>query len=325
MDLIELLAQKTVLAIMGPTASGKTSLALALAELYPIEIISVDSALIYRGMDIGTAKPSVVEREQVPHHLIDILDPVESYSAADFVEDTKRLVLDIHQRGRLPVLVGGTMMYFHALQKGLADLPSADPALRQQLTEQYINAPEMLHQTLLMVDPVSAERIHANDPQRLIRALEIYHLTGEPLSSLQAKQQHTNWDVNLVKVGLIPKDRSKLHQNIELRLKQMFSHGFIDEVTALYQQPDLHTDLPSIRCVGYRQVWSYLQGEIDQAQAFDKSLVATRQLAKRQLTWLRKEAGLLEIDPFEQDIEQQCSQIKYQLASSCATHLRDKK
>lgn len=314
MGIDQLLAKKTVLAIMGPTASGKTGLALALAQSYPIEIISVDSALIYRGMDIGTAKPSADELAQVPHHLIDILDPIQSYSAADFVADCKTLVEQIHQRGRLPVLVGGTMMYFHALQQGLADLPSADTVLREKLSLDYQQDAQAMHDYLVQVDPQAAQRIHANDPQRLIRALEIFHLTGESLSALQAKQAKASWDVDLHKVALIPQDRKALHQRIAQRLDQMFANGFIDEVKKLHQRPDLHADLPSIRCVGYRQVWDYLNGCYDQQTACEKSLVATRQLAKRQLTWLRKEQDLLVIDPLNLNIQKQLAAVKKALS-----------
>lgn len=314
LDLAKLLERKTVLAIMGPTASGKTALALNLADSLPLEIISVDSALIYRGMDIGTAKPSQTERAKVPHHLIDILDPAESYSAADFVTDCKRLVDEIHQRGCIPALVGGTMMYFHALQQGLAELPSAEPAIRQALQAEYEKDAIAMHQRLAQLDPVAAERIHFNDPQRLIRALEVYQISGETLTALQAKQTAASWSVNLIKIGLIPQDRAKLHQQITRRLDQMFQHGFVDEVKTLYQRADLHSDLPAIRCVGYRQAWSYLAGETDLETCYQKALVATRQLAKRQLTWLRKEQALLVLDPFEITQQQACNQALAALA-----------
>ncbi|HEY9018469.1 tRNA (adenosine(37)-N6)-dimethylallyltransferase MiaA [Thiomicrospira sp.] len=305
----KLVQHKTVLAIMGPTASGKTSLALRLAQQWPIEIISVDSALIYKGMDIGTAKPSHAERQQVPHHLIDLIDPTQSYSAADFVTDAKRLVSEILERGRLPVLVGGTMMYFHALQQGMADLPSADPGIRVRLQQQYEQDPQALHQQLKNCDPQAAERIHYNDPQRLIRALEVYEITGEPLSRLQAQQASVNWNVNLLKVGLIPASRERLHLQIQLRLEAMYQQGFLDEVRNLFARPDLHADLPSIRSVGYRQAWCYLNAEYDQTTFEQKALIATRQLAKRQLTWLRKEQGLLTLDPFELSTEQQAKLV----------------
>lgn len=304
-----LVSANSVLVIMGPTASGKTQLALALADQLPIEIISMDSALIYRHMDIGTAKPSAEELAKVPHHLIDILDPLESYSAADFIRDTKRLVGEIHQRGRLPVLVGGTMMYLHALQAGLATLPSADETIRQRLLAQYQQDPAVLHQTLTQVDPVAAERIHPNDPQRLVRALEVFELTAKPLSQWQAEQEQQKWDVNLIKVALIPEDRSRLHQQIEQRLQKMFESGFLHEVEQLYTRGDLNPDLSSIRCVGYRQVWQYLAGEIDWITAQQKALVATRQLAKRQITWLRKEQDLLTLDPFVINLDDQLAKL----------------
>lgn len=311
MSSIEQLVQsKTVLAIMGPTASGKTALALHLAQSLPIEIISVDSALIYKGMDIGTAKPSQTERQQVPHHLIDLIDPVQSYSAADFVEDAKHLVEDILQRGRLPVLVGGTMMYFHALQQGMADLPSADPVIRAQLQQEYEQDPQGLHERLKACDPEAAQRIHYNDPQRLVRALEVYQITGEALSDIQKRQSSANWNVNLLKVGLIPQSRERLHQQIQRRLESMYAQGFLDEVKGLFSRPDLHADLPSIRSVGYRQAWCYLSGEYDQNIFEQKALIATRQLAKRQLTWLRKEQDLLTMDPFEISTEQQAEIVQ---------------
>ncbi|MDY0137209.1 MAG: tRNA (adenosine(37)-N6)-dimethylallyltransferase MiaA [Thiomicrospira sp.] len=296
--LTRLLETQTVLAIMGPTASGKTRLALGLAEHLPMEIISVDSALIYRGMDIGTAKPSAQELSAVPHHLIDILDPAQTYSVSQFVADTNRLIADIWQRQRVPVLVGGTMMYFHALQQGLADLPSADADLREDLLMQYHLSPHALHQRLQQVDPLAAARIHPNDPQRLVRALEVYALTGKALSDLQQTQHQTAAALNWLKVGLIPRSRETLHQAIKHRLETMFKAGFLDEVRGLYQRGDLHEDLPSIRSVGYRQAWLFLKGELDEQSWQEKALIATRQLAKRQLTWLRKEQGLHQLDPF---------------------------
>lgn len=296
--LTPLLETQTVLAIMGPTASGKTRLALGLAEHLPMEIISVDSALIYRGMDIGTAKPSPQELRAVPHHLIDILDPAQTYSVSQFVADTNRLIADIWQRQRVPVLVGGTMMYFHALQQGLADLPSADSALREALLDEYQRSPQTLHQRLTQVDPQAAARIHPNDPQRLVRALEVYQLTGVPLTQLQHQQHQSATRFNWLKVGLIPASRDALHQSIQQRLTQMFASGFLDEVRTLYTRSDLHEDLPSIRSVGYRQAWLYLKGALSENEWQEKALIATRQLAKRQLTWLRKEQDLHQLDPF---------------------------
>lgn len=305
----ELIQAKTVLAIVGPTASGKTRLALELAKHLPIEIISMDSALIYREMDIGTAKPDVQELAQAPHHLIDILDPAETYSAADFVADAKKLVTEIHARNRLPVLVGGTMMYFRALQDGLATLPSADETLRAEFLANYQHNQIWLHEELSKYDPVLAAKLHPNDQQRLVRALEVFHLTGKPLSQWQAEQASASWDVNLLKVGLLPENRAQLHQQIETRLQQMFAAGFLSEVEKLFQRTDLTADLPAIRCVGYRQVWQALAGEIEADEIFEKALAATRQLAKRQITWLRKEEDLLALDPFNTELNQQIEQV----------------
>ncbi|BBP46070.1 tRNA dimethylallyltransferase [Thiosulfatimonas sediminis] len=293
-----LLAAKQVLAIMGPTASGKSQLSMALAEVLPIEIISVDSALIYRTMDIGSAKPSAVEMAQVPHHLIDILDASETYSASEFVADVHRLVAEIFARGKLPVLVGGTMMYFNALQQGMNDLPSADETLRANLQQQWDEAPESLHKQLLEMDPTSAQRIHPNDPQRLIRALEVYHLTGKTLTEHREHPKSALQDFSLVKIALLPQDRAQLHQQIETRFLAMLEQGFLQEVAALMQRGDLHAEMTSIRCVGYRQAWEYLSDEYDYETFVHKGIVATRQLAKRQLTWLRKEPDLLVLDPF---------------------------
>lgn len=309
MNIAVLLKNKTVLAIMGPTATGKTALALQLAEKLPIEIISVDSALIYRSMDIGTAKPTAAEMVAVPHHLIDILDPAQAYSALEFVTDTKRLVDEIHQRGRLPVLVGGTMMYFHALQQGLAELPSANAEVRARLQQAYELDPIALHQRLKQVDPVAAARIHPNDPQRVVRALEVFELSGESLTKLQARQTQQTLDWNLIKIGLIPQSRDVLHQNIAARLQLMFAAGFLDEVKGLHARPDLHADLPSIRSVGYRQAWLYLNGEISEDEWQTQALIATRQLAKRQLTWLRKEQQLNVLDPYVLTAEEKLAQL----------------
>lgn len=305
----KLIQQKTLLAIIGPTASGKTRLALALSQQWPIEIISMDSALIYRTMDIGTAKPSLEEQALVRHHLIDILDPSERYSAADFIEDAKRLVDEIHQRGKLPVLVGGTMMYLHALEQGLAKLPVADPKTRDRLERDYKTDALALHQRLAQVDSLAAQRIHHNDPQRLIRALEVFELTAKPLSQWQAEQAASDWSVNVLKVILMPEDRAQLHHHIEQRLQQMFAQGFLDEVGALYRRGDLNADMPAIRCVGYRQVWQYLQGDWDWEMAQQKALSATRQLAKRQITWLRKQTDGLGLDPYRLSLSEQVTKV----------------
>ncbi|MCH8537772.1 MAG: tRNA (adenosine(37)-N6)-dimethylallyltransferase MiaA [Alkalimonas sp.] len=277
----------TVVFLMGPTASGKTELALALAAERPVDIISVDSALIYRGMDIGTAKPTADELALAPHFLIDIKDPVEVYSAADFRQDALHCIQHSLQQGRLPVLVGGTMLYFKALLEGISPLPAADPAIRatieQQAAEQGWGA---LHQELSQVDPVSAARIHPNDPQRINRALEVYRITGQSLTQL-TEQQGELLPFPVRQFAIAPSDRSELHQRIAVRYQQMLAAGFEQEVRHLKQRADLHLDLPSMRCVGYRQMWRYLDGDIDYQQMSEQAIAATRQLAKRQLTWLR--------------------------------------
>jgi len=272
---------------MGPTAAGKTDLALEIAKRFPVEIISVDSALVYRGMDIGTAKPEPEVLQNYPHHLVDILDPTERYSAGNFREDALHLMADITQRGKIPLLVGGTMLYFRALQQGLADLPSADPKIRAALeaeSEKYGLA--HLHARLEKVDPISAARIHINDPQRIQRALEVYEITGQSMTEL-TKQPEQSLPYNVIKIIISPEDRAVLHQRIAARYKIMMASGFIDEVKALFEREDCHVDLPAIRAVGYRQAWAYLAGEYDQEALVEKAIIATRQMAKRQLTWLR--------------------------------------
>ncbi|MGG7092286.1 tRNA (adenosine(37)-N6)-dimethylallyltransferase MiaA [Shewanella indica] len=272
---------------MGPTASGKTALALELAEHHNCEIISVDSALIYRGMDIGTAKPSVEELARGPHRLIDIRDPSESYSAADFCSDCLQEIEQIVNMGKTPLLVGGTMLYFKALLQGLSPLPSADEAIRAQIQQEAEQLGwQVLHQELARIDPVSAARIHPNDPQRLGRALEVYRISGKSLTELtQAKSPELPYDV--VQFAIAPQERKTLHGLIETRFMQMLQAGFTDEVAKLKQRGDLHLDMPSMRCVGYRQCWQYLEGEFDHDTMVEKAVAATRQLAKRQLTWLR--------------------------------------
>ena len=294
-----LIEHRQCLAIMGPTASGKSDLSMRLSAELPVEIISVDSALIYRGMDIGTAKPTKEEMAQVPHHLIDTHDASESYSASNFVEDVNALVQAIFERQRLPLLVGGTMMYFNALQQGLSELPSANKAIREKWLETWAKTPQRLHEALAKVDPESAQRIHQNDPQRLVRALEVYELTGKTLSALRAEPKKGLQEFELLKVALIPEDRARLHQQIEKRFMQMLEQGFLNEVKQFYGRGDLDVDMTSMRSVGYRQAWLFLAGEYDYQTFIDKSLVATRQLAKRQLTWLRKERDVLVMDPYQ--------------------------
>lgn len=272
---------------MGPTAAGKTDLALALAKRFPVEIISVDSALVYRGMDIGTAKPDAKTLHDYPHHLVDIIDPADRYSVGSFRQDALRLMADITQRGKIPLLVGGTMLYFKALQEGLSDLPSSDPKIRVALEaeiEQFGLA--HLHERLSKVDPVSAARIHMNDPQRIQRALEVYEITGKSMTELTKEPEQT-LPYNVIKIIVSPADRAILHQRIADRYKLMMSAGFLDEVRALFEREDCHVDLPAIRAVGYRQAWAYLDGEYDQETLVEKAIIATRQMAKRQLTWLR--------------------------------------
>jgi tRNA dimethylallyltransferase len=277
--------------LLGPTASGKTAAALALAARRPIEIISVDSALVYRQMDIGTAKPSAEERAQAPHHLIDIVDPADAYSAAEFRTDTLRLAAEISARGRVPLLVGGTMLYYKALTQGLNDLPSADPEVRATLdADAARDGWPALHARLALVDPPTAARLAPNDSQRIQRALEVFMLTGQPMSSLLAAPARTDeaataW--RFVPVALEPSDRSVLHARIAARFDAMLASGLIEEVERLRARGDLHPGLASMRCVGYRQVWEYLDGAVDFATMRDKGIFATRQLCKRQLTWLR--------------------------------------
>jgi tRNA dimethylallyltransferase len=289
-------------ALAGPTASGKTAAALAIAQQHAVEIISVDSALVYRGMDIGTAKPTAAELAEVPHHLIDIRDPLNAYSAAEFVSDAERLIQEITARGKLPLLVGGTMLYFKALTDGLDDMPKADAALREQIAEQAREKGwPALHAELALVDPITAQRLKPNDSQRISRALEVFRLTGQPLSSFQQRNATENRAARALQqadsalISLEPTNRAWLHTRIAQRFDAMLAAGFIDEVKALRARGDLRADLPSMRCVGYRQAWEYLDshealgldGASPMAELRDKGIFATRQLAKRQITWLR--------------------------------------
>ena len=272
---------------MGPTASGKTALAMALYDALPCDIISVDSALIYKDMDIGTAKPTADELSKYPHRLINLRDASQSYSAADFCQDALTEIAKIRAKNRIPLLVGGTMMYFKSLIEGISPLPAANNEVRQQIeTEAAGLGWEVLHEQLAQVDPVSAQRIHPNDPQRLIRALEVFRLTGNTLTQLtQIKGDKLEGDI--LQFAITPTERSTLHERIELRYQQMIAQGFEKEVIALKQRKDLHENLPSIRCVGYRQMWQYLNDEYDHKEMIFRGVCATRQLAKRQLTWLR--------------------------------------
>ncbi|HEY0635757.1 MAG TPA: tRNA (adenosine(37)-N6)-dimethylallyltransferase MiaA [Gammaproteobacteria bacterium] len=278
---------------MGPTASGKTDLAIALRERLPCELISVDSAMIYRGMDIGTAKPTAETLLRAPHRLIDILDPAESYSAARFRADALQEMAEITRSGRIPLLVGGTMLYFRALEYGLSELPPKDDVVRVRLREeaQALGWEEM-HRRLQEADPVAAARIHPNDPQRLLRALEVFIISGEPMSRLWEREGAERLPYRLIKLALAPGERALLHERIERRFRQMVRTGLVDEVERLRARGDLGPDLPSIRCVGYRQVWRYLEGEWDHDTMVERGVSATRQFAKRQFTWLRSERNV---------------------------------
>ncbi len=278
---------------MGPTAAGKSALALELHDTFPLEIISVDSSQVYRGMDIGTAKPTATEQARAPHRLIDIRDPAQSYSAAEFCIDAAREMEAITRHGRIPLLVGGTMFYFHALEFGLSDLPSADPEIRDRLNaEAALAGWEELHRRLQAADPDSAARIHPNDAQRIQRALEIYELTGQSLSELVSARQRISLPYRLIKIALWPQDRTKLHIRIEQRFHAMLQQGFLSEVEKLYTRGDLKALMPSLRTVGYRQMWEYLTGKINYSEMIEQALAATRQFAKRQITWLRGYTGL---------------------------------
>ncbi|WP_275076380.1 tRNA (adenosine(37)-N6)-dimethylallyltransferase MiaA [Providencia rettgeri] len=273
--------------LMGPTASGKTALAIELRKHLPVEIISVDSALIYRGMDIGTAKPTAEELSQAPHRLIDILDPSLPYSAADFRRDALKVMSEITAQGKIPLLVGGTMLYFNALLEGLSPLPSADASVRAQIEQiAQEHGWSEVHRQLAEVDPVAAARIHPNDPQRLSRALEVYLISGQTLTEM-TQTAGEELPYNVFQFAIAPQDRKILHERIEQRFHLMIDAGFEEEVRALYHRGDLHVDLPAIRCVGYRQMWSYLDGEISHDEMVYRGICATRQLAKRQITWLR--------------------------------------
>jgi len=292
-----------IICLMGATATGKTDLAVKLAEQLPCDLISVDSALIYRGMDIGTAKPDAELLARAPHRLINICDPADSYSAAEFRRDALAEIDSIHQSGRIPLLVGGTMLYFKALLEGLAGLPKADPLVRQRLLDQAESEGwEVLHRRLQQLDPVSAERIHPNDPQRLQRALEVYEITGKTLTELWQEQQAAVLPFRALQLNMEVADRSLLHRRIEQRFYAMLESGFEQEVRALHQRADLHPLLPSIRSVGYRQMWAYLDGETSFDSMVERGIIATRQLAKRQMTWLRSWEGAQRIDACDANI-----------------------
>ena len=288
---------------MGPTASGKTSVAVELVQHLPCEIISVDSALVYRGMDIGTAKPDAATLAQAPHRLIDILDPDQSYSAAQFRQDALRLMAEITARGNIPLLVGGTMLYFKALQQGLNDLPQADPATRARIDAMAAESgwPAM-HAELARLDPATAARLNPADAQRVQRALEVCYLTGRPMSALIEEEAVADLPYRILALALLPSDRAVLHQRIAQRFDAMLAQGLIEEVERLRRSYALNLSMPSMRCVGYRQAWQYLEGEFDLAALREKCVAATRQLAKRQLTWLRGMEGVAAFDCLEEGL-----------------------
>jgi len=286
-----------VVCLMGPTASGKTEAAVSLVRQWPFDIVSVDSAMVYKGMDIGTAKPDAETLAQAPHRLIDFLDPAEPYSAARFRDDASAAIDDIHRAGRIPLLVGGTMLYYRALLQGLSDLPDADPTIRARLeAEGEAQGWDALHRRLAAVDPAAAQRIHPNDPQRIQRALEVHELTGRAMTELQANRQAPTLPWPVWRVALMPAQRAWLHARIARRFQAMMESGLEEEVRALMRRGDLHLGLPALRAVGYRQVWEYLAGDYDRAEAERRGIVATRQLAKRQITWMRSEPDLSVIE-----------------------------
>lgn len=284
--------QRTAYALLGPTASGKSTLALELAARHPVEIVSMDSAQVYRGMDVGTAKPSPAERERVRHHLVDLIEPTERYSAARFRADCVDAIMEIQGRGKVPLLVGGTMLYYKALVQGLDAMPAAEPGLRMQIEARAArHGWPALHAELARVDATAAARIAPNDAQRIQRALEVWELTGKPISAWQ-RSAHAALPFALKSYALVPEDRARLHADIEKRFDRMLKEGLVEELAALRKRHALHADLPAMRCVGYRQAWAHLEGEYGKDALREKGIAATRQLAKRQLTWLRSLPGL---------------------------------
>jgi len=310
------MTRQLIVCLMGPTASGKTQLAVNLTQKFPFEIISVDSAMVYRGMDIGTAKPDTETLRIAPHHLIDIRDPLDAYSAAQFREDALCEIKNIIVRNKIPLLVGGTMLYFRALQQGLSDLPSADETQRKKIiAEANEKGWAALHKQLAEIDPVAAERIHPNDSQRIQRALEVYALTGKNLTTWQQASGGPLLDYEIHNLVIAPQDRSILHERIAIRFKQMLTNGFIEEVKKLMERGDLTINLPAIRSVGYRQVWEFLQGSLTYEEMCERGIIATRQLAKRQLTWLRSWSELQWFDSEDADL---CQQVEKYLSQFLA-------
>lgn len=308
---------QSIFCLMGPTASGKTQLAVQLVQHFPMEIISVDSAMVYRDMNIGTAKPSAEILKIAPHRLIDIRDPAEPYSAAQFCDDALCEINDIFSQGKIPLLVGGTMLYFRALQQGLSDLPSADSAVREKLNaEAELIGWPVLHERLLSVDPVSAKRIHPNDSQRIQRALEVFEISGKTLTEWQQETSNKSDHFNVFNFAVAPNNRAVLHERIAIRFKQMLQEGLIEEVQKLFARGDLNLQMPSMRSVGYRQVWEYLAGHYDYDEMQEKGIIATRQLAKRQLTWLRSWPDLTWFDSEAGDLFEKVGDLVSRALSS---------
>ncbi len=296
--------------LMGPTASGKTAAAVALAARFPVEIISVDSALVYRDMNIGTAKPDAATLAEAPHHLIDLIDPAEVYSVAQFRRDALRLMADITARGRIPLLVGGTMLYFKALREGLSDLPQADAALRSAIeADAAVRGWAALHQDLALQDPITAARLQPTDTQRIQRALEVIALTGKPMSAAFAQSRSADLPYRVLPIALMPSDRSVLHQRIAQRFDTMLAAGFLEELTDIRQRYPLSADMPAMRCVGYRQAWGYQDGEYSYDEMRDRGIFATRQLAKRQITWLRSTPDVQVVDCIADDAAEQVMRL----------------
>ncbi len=296
--------------LMGATASGKTGVAVELVQRMPVELISVDSALVFRDMDIGTAKPDAATLTRAPHHLIDIIAPTEAYSAAAFRHDALRLMADITARGKIPLLVGGTMLYFKALREGLSPLPQSDAALREQLDAEIAqHGIEHLHAKLAKVDAETAARLHSTDTQRVQRAMEIFLVSGKPMSELIKHQEQNPLPYAITPIALIPSDRAVLHQRIAVRFEEMMKNGLVDELRGLRDKYDLHRDMTSMRCVGYRQAWEFMEGEISKAELSEKGIAATRQLAKRQLTWLRSMPDSIALDCLSPDLTGQVARL----------------
>ena len=291
------------LLLMGPTASGKTGVAVELAQRLPVEIISVDSALVFRNMDIGTAKPDAATLNRAPHHLIDIIDPTEAYSAAAFRQDALKLMQEITLRGKIPLLAGGTMLYFKALREGLSELPQSDPEIRAAIDAEILqHGIQQLHQELAHVDAATAARLHPTDTQRIQRALEVYRITGQPLSALTANRIKAELPFCITSIALIPSNRSELHARIASRFKAMLKQGLVEELRSLRANYALNQDMTSMRCVGYRQAWQFMEGKITETELLETGLAATRQLAKRQLTWLRSMHNNIEMDCLSPDL-----------------------